>query len=51
MDLYDPTDCSLNTGMGCHALLQGMELTFLMSPALAGVLFTTSATWEWIVLN
>ena len=39
--------------LGCRALLQGMDLpnpgiesTSLMSPALAGRLFTTSATWE-----
>ena len=34
---------------GCHALLQGIFLTQgsnLMSPALAGGFFTTSATWE-----
>ena len=42
---------SSNTGVGCHALLQsifptqGLNLR-LMSPALAGGLFTTSATWE-----
>ena len=40
-----------NTGMDCHALLQGIFLTqgsnhHLMSPALAGKFFTTSATWE-----
>ena len=37
--------------MGCHALLQGIFLTqgsnpCLLSPALAGGFFTTSATWE-----
>ena len=37
---------------GCHALLQGdlpnpgIELAYLLSPALAGGFFTTSATWE-----
>ena len=37
---------------GCHFLLQGIfltlgiELTSLMSPALAGGFFTTSTTWE-----
>ena len=42
----------MNTGVGCHALLQGnlpdlgVELTYLMCPALAGGFFTTSATWE-----
>ena len=39
--------------LGCRALLQGMDLpspgiepASLMSPALAGGFFTTSATWE-----
>ena len=40
-----------NTGVGCHALLQGIfppgdQPPFLMSPALAAAFFTTSATWE-----
>ena len=40
-----------NTGVGCHAFLQGIFLTrgsnlHLLSPALAGSFFTTSATWE-----
>ena len=39
-----------NTGDGCHALLQGIFPTQrsnpLMSPALPGRFFTTSATWE-----
>ena len=40
-----------NTGLGCHAPLQGMFLTKTeptspTSPALAGGLFTTSITWE-----
>ena len=41
-----------NTGVGCHALLQGIFPTpgsnprLLTSPALAGGFFTTSATWE-----
>ena len=41
-----------NTGVGCHFLLQGIFPTqglipsLLMSPALAGGFFTTSATWE-----
>ena len=40
-----------NTAVGCHALLQGIFPTqglnpHLMSPALAGGFFTTSATWE-----
>ena len=42
---------SKNIGVGYHALLQGIFLTqgpnlCLMSPALAGRFFTTSATWE-----
>ena len=62
--LVDPRDCSppgsfcpwdspsKSTGMGCHALLQGIFPTqgstcvSHMSPALAGGFFTTSATWE-----
>ena len=41
-----------NTGVGCHFLLQGILPTqgskprSLMSPALAGGFFITSATWE-----
>ena len=41
-----------NTGVGCHALLQGIfpdpgiQSTSLKSPALADGFFTTSATWE-----
>ena len=41
-----------NTGVGCHALLQGVlpdpgtELASLMSPALAGGFLTTGATRE-----
>ena len=35
-----------NTGMGCHALFQGIEPASLMSPELAGGFFTTSAIWE-----
>ena len=41
-----------DTGVGCHALLQGIFLTkelnlsLIMCPALAGWFFTTSATWE-----
>ena len=60
----DPMDCKHirllcpwdspgnNTGVGCHALLQGnlsnsqIKLRPLMSPALAGGFFTTSTTWE-----
>ena len=38
-----------NTGVGCHALLQGiflMEPASLTSPALVDGFFTTSAAWE-----
>ena len=39
-----------NTGMGCRAFLQGIfpgiEPESLVSPALAGGFFATSATWE-----
>ena len=41
-----------NTGVGCHALLQGnfltqgLNLRLLMSPALAGGFFTTNTSWE-----
>ena len=40
-----------NTGVCCHALLQdlpdpGIEPASLKAPALAGSLFTASATWE-----
>ena len=40
-----------NTGVGCHALLQGILLAqgsnlCLSTSALAGRFFTTSATWE-----
>ena len=41
-----------NTGVGCHFLLggdlpdPGIEPASLVSPALAGEFFTTSATWE-----
>ena len=62
--LGNPIDCSpqgssvheifpgKDTGVGCHALLQGIFLTqglnlhLFMSPALAGRFFTTSPTWE-----
>ena len=43
---------SKNTGVGCHALLQGIFLTqgsnpcLLCLPALASRFFITSATWE-----
>ena len=42
----------MNTGVGCHSLCQGdlpdpgIKLASLVSPALAGGLFTTSTTWE-----
>ena len=41
-----------NTGVGCHVFLQGnvsdsvIDPMSLVSPALAGGFFTTSATWE-----
>ena len=35
-----------DTGVGCHALLPGIEPASLTSPALAGGFFTTSTTWE-----
>ena len=64
LTLCDPMDCSppgssvhgdspgKNTGVGCHALLQGnlpdtgIEPTSLMSPVLTGGFFTTRGTWE-----
>ena len=42
----------MDTGVGCHSLRQGdlpnsgIKLASLVSPALAGGFFTTSATWE-----
>ena len=60
--LFNPIDCirllypwefpGKNTGVGGHFFLQGIlsylgiEPASLMSPALAGRFFTTSATWE-----
>ena len=35
-----------NAGVGCHALLQGIESLSSMSSALAGRFFTTNATWK-----
>ena len=51
--LLCPWDSSgKNTGVGCHALLQGIFLMTLKSPALADRFFTTtSATWESQVKN
>ena len=49
--LLCPWDSPGNTGVGCHALLegivptQGLNLHLLTAPALAGKFFTTSATW------
>ena len=53
---YSPSGSSVhrvlheqNTGMGYRALLQGIfpvHAISLMSPALGGSFFTTSATWE-----
>ena len=60
LTLCDPMDCSL-PGSSVHGILQarilewvppgdllnpGTEPPSLMSPALAGGFFTTSATWE-----
>ena len=61
LTLCDPMDCTApatpprllcpwdspgkNTGVGCHALLQGIFLS-QASPALARAFFTTSTTWE-----
>jgi len=45
-----------NIGVGCHFLLQGIFLTqgiepsFLASPAFAGGVFTTSTTWEALII-
>ena len=55
--LCNPMDCSLpgclwdspsmNTGVGCHALLHpGIELMPFVSPTSVGRFFTISATWE-----
>ena len=51
--LLCPRDSSgKNTGVGCHALLQGIfptqgsNVDLLHLPALAGRFFTTGATWE-----
>ena len=63
LTLCDPKECSLpdssiqwdspekNTGVGCHAILQGIFSTQgwnlrLMSPALAGWFFTNNTTPE-----
>ena len=50
---YNPPSASVhgdspgkNTGVGYHDLHQGIQTVSFMSPALAGGLFTTSATWE-----
>ena len=51
--LFCPWDSpGKNTGVGCHALLQGIILTqasnwcLLLSPELAGKFSTISKTWE-----
>ena len=50
--LYPRDSPGKNTGVGCHALLQGIfpnpgiEPPSLMSPALAGGFFTSSTTQE-----
>ena len=62
LTLCNPTDCSppgssvqdssgKSTGVGCSVLFKGVFLTrgsnpCLLSPALAGGFFTTSALWE-----
>ena len=57
LTLWDPMDPARplcpwdspgkNTGVGCHALLQGtFEPASLTSPAMAGRFFTTSASWK-----
>ena len=55
--LCDPTDCSppgKNTGVGCHFLLRGIFRTqgsnLCLSPALSGMFFTTSTTWEVLIM-
>ena len=63
-DFFNPMDCSppgssihgdspgKNTGLGCHALLQGIfqdpgvDSTSLACPELVGRFFTISTTWE-----
>ena len=46
-----------NTGLGCHFFLQGILPTqglnsYLLSPALSGGFFITSATWEaWHIMR
>ena len=49
--LYPWDSSGKNTGVGCHALLQGIFLTqglnlHLLSTCLGGEFFTTSTTWE-----
>ena len=56
--VYSPPGSSVhyspgkNTGVSCHFLLQGifptqgLNLSFLLSPLLAGGFFTTTASWE-----
>jgi len=53
MDLNPSGSCGFpwdspgkNTGVGCYALPTEVANSSLMSPALTGVFFTTSATWE-----
>ena len=46
-----------NTGVGCRVLLQGIfptqgsNLHLFHLPTLAGIFFTTSATWEALLMN
>ena len=49
--LYPWDSPGKNTGVGCHALLQGIFPTqgltlHLLSPTLAGEFFTSSTTWK-----
>ena len=52
-----PWDSPGNTGMGCHALLQGIfptqgpNLRLFMSPALAGRFFTISTTQNLVTFD
>ena len=55
--LFSPWDSpGKNTGVGCHAPFQGIfptqgsNVCLLRPPALAARFFTTSATWEVLIL-
>ena len=53
--LYPKDSPAKDTGVRCHALLQGIILTqgsnpsLFSSPALASRFFTTSVTWEALI--